>query len=88
MQGLSLNADVSGRASCYDRNSRVVYNEEREEFEIRSTLGMEKEMATKVAGILGKKVGMAQLFDSKGDVRPVTVPVNSASLGAKSPIAP
>src|SRR5256885_11651449 len=30
-------------------------------------------MATKVAGILGKKVGMAQLFDSKGDVRPVTV---------------
>jgi large subunit ribosomal protein L3 len=32
-----------------------------------------KEMATKVAGILGKKVGMAQLFDSKGDVRPVTV---------------
>ncbi len=30
-------------------------------------------MATKVAGILGKKVGMTQLFDSKGDVRPVTV---------------
>jgi large subunit ribosomal protein L3 len=30
-------------------------------------------MATKVSGILGKKVGMAQLFDSKGDVRPVTV---------------
>jgi large subunit ribosomal protein L3 len=30
-------------------------------------------MATKIAGILGKKVGMAQLFDSKGDVRPVTV---------------
>ena len=27
----------------------------------------------KVAGILGKKVGMTQLFDSKGDVRPVTV---------------
>ena len=38
-----------------------------------ATLGMEKEMATKVAGILGKKVGMTQLFDSKGDVRPVTV---------------
>ena len=36
-------------------------------------LGMEKEMATKVAGILGKKVGMTRLFDSKGDVRPVTV---------------
>jgi len=36
-------------------------------------LGMEKEMATKVAGILGKKVGMTQLFDSKGNVRPVTV---------------
>jgi len=36
-------------------------------------LGTEKEMATKVAGILGKKVGMTQLFDSKGDVRPVTV---------------
>ena len=36
-------------------------------------LGMEREMATKVAGILGKKVGMTQLFDSKGDVRPVTV---------------
>ena len=35
-------------------------------------LGTEKEMA-KVAGILGKKVGMTQLFDSKGDVRPVTV---------------
>jgi large subunit ribosomal protein L3 len=35
-------------------------------------LGMEKEMA-KVAGILGKKVGMTQLFDSKGDVRPATV---------------
>ena len=39
----------------------------------RATLGMEKEMATKIAGILGKKVGMTQLFDSKGDVRPVTV---------------
>jgi large subunit ribosomal protein L3 len=35
-------------------------------------LGMEKEMA-KVAGILGKKVGMTQLFDSKGEVRPATV---------------
>jgi large subunit ribosomal protein L3 len=34
--------------------------------------GTEKEMA-KVAGILGKKVGMTQLFDSKGDVRPATV---------------
>jgi large subunit ribosomal protein L3 len=34
---------------------------------------MEKEMATRIAGILGKKVGMTQLFDSKGDVRPVTV---------------
>ena len=33
---------------------------------------IEKEMA-KVAGILGKKVGMTQLFDSKGDVRPATV---------------
>src|SRR6266542_5666725 len=31
-----------------------------------------KEMA-KVTGILGKKVGMTQLFDSKGDVRPATV---------------
>jgi large subunit ribosomal protein L3 len=30
-------------------------------------------MASKIAGILGKKVGMTQLFDSKGDVRPVTV---------------
>jgi large subunit ribosomal protein L3 len=38
-----------------------------------ATLGVEKEMATKVAGILGKKVGMTQLFDSKGDVRPITV---------------
>jgi large subunit ribosomal protein L3 len=27
----------------------------------------------KVAGILGKKVGMTQLFDEKGDVRPATV---------------
>jgi len=35
-------------------------------------LGMEKEMA-KVAGILGKKVGMTQLYDSKGEVRPATV---------------
>ena len=26
-----------------------------------------------VNGILGKKVGMTQLFDDKGDVRPVTV---------------
>ena len=36
-------------------------------------LGMETEMAIRVTGILGKKVGMTQLFDSKGDVRPVTV---------------
>src|SRR5271166_2362275 len=35
-------------------------------------LGTEKEMA-RVTGILGKKVGMTQLFDSKGDVRPATV---------------
>ena len=27
----------------------------------------------KVTGILGKKVGMTQLFDSKGEVRPATV---------------
>src|SRR5438477_12841845 len=27
----------------------------------------------KVAGILGKKVGMTQLFDDKGDVHPATV---------------
>ncbi len=27
----------------------------------------------KVAGILGKKVGMTQLFDSRGDVHPATV---------------
>jgi large subunit ribosomal protein L3 len=33
---------------------------------------MEREMA-KVAGILGKKVGMTQLFDDKGDVHPATV---------------
>jgi len=33
---------------------------------------MEIEMA-KVAGILGKKVGMTQLFDSRGEVRPATV---------------
>jgi large subunit ribosomal protein L3 len=26
-----------------------------------------------IAGILGKKVGMTQLFDSKGEVRPITV---------------
>src|SRR5258706_3050026 len=38
-----------------------------------ATLGMEIEMATKVTGILGKKVGMTQLFDDKGEVRPVTV---------------
>ena len=35
-------------------------------------LGMEREMA-RVTGILGKKVGMTQLFDSKGEVRPATV---------------
>jgi large subunit ribosomal protein L3 len=33
---------------------------------------MENEMA-KVAGILGRKVGMTQLFDTKGDVHPATV---------------
>jgi large subunit ribosomal protein L3 len=33
---------------------------------------MEKEMA-RVTGILGKKVGMTQLFDDKGDVHPATV---------------
>jgi large subunit ribosomal protein L3 len=38
----------------------------------RAKLGTEKEMA-RVTGILGKKVGMTQLFDSKGDVRPATV---------------
>ncbi len=40
--------------------------------ERRAKLGTEKEMA-RVAGILGKKVGMTQLFDSKGEVRPATV---------------
>ena len=35
-------------------------------------LGTEKEMA-KVAGILGKKVGMTQLFDERGEVHPATV---------------
>ncbi len=30
-------------------------------------------MASTVAGILGRKVGMTQLFDAKGDVRPATV---------------
>jgi large subunit ribosomal protein L3 len=35
-------------------------------------LGTENAMA-KVTGILGKKVGMTQLFDSKGEVRPATV---------------
>jgi large subunit ribosomal protein L3 len=34
---------------------------------------MEKEKTMSVNGILGKKVGMTQLFDSKGEVRPVTV---------------
>src|SRR6185369_926187 len=34
---------------------------------------MEKEKKMSVNGILGKKVGMTQLFDSKGEVRPVTV---------------
>jgi large subunit ribosomal protein L3 len=33
---------------------------------------MDQDMA-KVAGILGKKVGMTQLFDDKGDVHPATV---------------
>src|SRR5271169_6279444 len=35
-------------------------------------LGLEIQMA-KIGGILGKKVGMTQLFDSKGDVHPATV---------------
>ena len=35
----------------------------------------------KVAGILGKKVGMTQLFDSKGDVRPATVSAGGALRG-------
>jgi large subunit ribosomal protein L3 len=30
-------------------------------------------MSDMINGIIGKKVGMTQLFDSKGDVRPVTV---------------
>src|ERR1700761_7091889 len=30
-------------------------------------------MRTMISGLIGKKVGMTQLFDSKGDVRPVTV---------------
>jgi large subunit ribosomal protein L3 len=30
-------------------------------------------MSDMISGIIGKKVGMTQLFDSKGDVRPVTV---------------
>jgi large subunit ribosomal protein L3 len=38
----------------------------------QAKLEKENEMA-KVAGILGKKVGMTQLYDSKGEVRPATV---------------
>jgi large subunit ribosomal protein L3 len=34
---------------------------------------VEKRKMGKVAGILGKKVGMTQLFDDKGDVHPATV---------------
>jgi large subunit ribosomal protein L3 len=34
---------------------------------------LRKEAMAKVSGILGKKVGMTQLFDSRGDVRPATV---------------
>jgi large subunit ribosomal protein L3 len=34
---------------------------------------MEMRMASTVAGILGRKVGMTQLFDTKGEVRPATV---------------
>ena len=26
-----------------------------------------------ISGLLGKKVGMTQLFDEKGEVRPITV---------------
>jgi large subunit ribosomal protein L3 len=33
----------------------------------------EKKDMAKVTGILGKKVGMTQLFDDKGDVHPATV---------------
>src|SRR5437667_12772332 len=34
---------------------------------------MRREKIMAVNGIIGKKVGMTQLFDDKGDVRPVTV---------------
>jgi large subunit ribosomal protein L3 len=38
-----------------------------------SVVQAELSKMAKVAGILGKKVGMTQLFDSRGDVRPATV---------------
>src|SRR5262245_22622973 len=41
--------------------------------ESTAVLAAENEDMAKVAGILGKKVGMTQLFDDKGDVHPATV---------------
>src|ERR1700692_2516169 len=40
---------------------------------LRSRHSRSKESAMSVIGILGKKIGMTQLFDDKGDVHPVTV---------------
>src|ERR1700722_12007049 len=39
----------------------------------RSRRSRSKESTMSVKGILGKKIGMTQLFDDKGEVHPVTV---------------
>src|SRR5258707_11959413 len=39
----------------------------------RSRRSRSKESTMSVTGILGKKIGMTQLFDDKGEVHPVTV---------------
>src|SRR5450755_3382085 len=39
----------------------------------RSRHSRSKESMMSVTGILGKKIGMTQLFDDKGEVHPVTV---------------
>src|SRR5712671_5768003 len=59
-------------AAGFQRKPRAPANRRRSGIDEPRWAGNE-EMAIKVTGILGKKVGMTQLFDSKGDVRPVTV---------------
>ena len=40
-----------------------------------------------VTGILGKKIGMTQVFDEKGDVHPITRAAEARSLAKRQSIA-